>query len=40
MQEAIQDKKQSIKQFGAELDVIQKMSDELSTLKTINEQLM
>ncbi|XP_014469198.1 PREDICTED: probable kinetochore protein nuf2 [Dinoponera quadriceps] len=40
MQEAIQDKKQSMKQIGAELDIIQKVNDELTALKIIYEQLM
>lgn len=40
MQEAIQDKKQSIKQIEAELDIVRKVNDELATLKTVYEQLM
>ncbi|XP_032686832.1 kinetochore protein nuf2-like [Odontomachus brunneus] len=40
MQEAIQDKKQSIKQIGAGLDVVQKVNDELPTLKITYEQLI
>lgn len=39
MQEAIQDKKQSIKQIGAELDVVQRMNDELAALKIIYGEL-
>ncbi|XP_011137632.1 kinetochore protein nuf2 isoform X2 [Harpegnathos saltator] len=40
MQEAIQDKKHSIKKIETELNVVQKMNDELATLKTIYEQLI
>lgn len=39
MQEVIQDKKQSIKQIETKLNFVQKMNEELSTLKIIYEQL-